>query len=182
LVLFLVCRSLKIAYENFSMNCLISYILFSLAFSANYHPVHVSVLNIELDHSKPTIDFSFKVFTSDLELAIAHNYNVALHLGQPNESPESATRINKYVTDAFSLLIDNKQPGKFEFVKKEINEDAIWLRFRVSGNKNIRELEINNSLLMDIYEDQTNLIIVSLNGKDTGYRLNYGHREVKIKL
>jgi len=43
-------------------------------------------------------------------------------------------------------------------------------------------LTISNMLLMDIYADQTNLVIFSVNGKDSGYRFTINQREAKIKI
>jgi len=162
------------------MICYIFSLFFAL--SAHYHPVHVSILNIEYSSGKPTIDLSFKLFSSDIEFAIAHNYNVALNLGKPNENPKSEEHINKYVSKLFTLQINNNVPSKLVYKNKEINEDATWLYYTIPVSGKVKELEIRNLLLMDIYEDQTNLVIIAINGKESGYRLDYRKQDFKIKI
>ena len=162
------------------MICYIFSLLFSL--SANYHPVHVSVLNIDYSSGKPSIDLAFKLFLSDIELAVAHNYNVALNLDKFKENSESTEQINKYVSALFTIRVNNNVPSELVYKGKELNEDAVWLYYTIPVKKRIKELWIRNLLLMDIYPDQTNLIITAINGKEVGYHLDYKKQEVRIKI
>lgn len=170
-------------YETFEMNSCLCYIFSCfLSLTAHFHPVHVSVLNADLSKEKTSLQLSFKVFTSDLELAIAHNYDVALHLGKPNENPDAMKYISKYFSGVFSIKLNNNPKQELVFIKKTINEDAIWLTFTVSPKNTIKELDINNMVLMDIYMDQINLMILAFNGKETGYRFSFDHPNTKIKI
>ena len=165
------------------MNSCLCYIFSGfLSFSALFHPVHVSILNAELTTGNKSIDLSFKVFTSDIELAVAHNYNVALNLGKPNENKDAIHYIDQYFSNLFFIKINNNYQPKLVFKKKVLNEDAIWVYFTVPLDKKLNELTISNMLLMDIYADQTNLVIFSVNGKDSGYRFTINQREAKIKI
>jgi hypothetical protein len=149
---------------------------------AMMHPVHVSILNVEFNSANHSMDLSFKVFTNDIDLAIGHNYNVALNFGKPNENPEAISYINKYFAEVFSISINNKDHPRLVFVKKEFNEDAVWLHFTIGLNDRVHEFVIKDVLLMDIFEDQTNLVILSINGKESGYRLNIKNRDATIKI
>lgn len=166
------------------MNLCICYIFSCLAsLTTGFHPVHVSILNVEFTTGKPTIDLAFKMFTSDIELAIGHNYNVALNLGKPNESPETVNYLNKYFSGTVEVKLNNNYKPNLVFKKKEFNEDAVWLHFTISPDKRkVTDIDIRDLLLMDIYEDQTNLVIISVNGKESGFRLNINQRNAKIKI
>ena len=43
-------------------------------------------------------------------------------------------------------------------------------------------LKVINKLLLDFFPDQTNLTIVSINGKQTGYTFNYKIQEALINI
>jgi hypothetical protein len=122
------------------------------------------------------------MFTSDFELAIAHNYNIVLNLGKTNENPDAIKHITKYFSYLFTIQINNNNPSKLVYTKKEINEDATWFYFKIPVTGQIKELLVHNLLLMDIYEDQTNLVIFDINGKETGFRFDYTKREFKMKI
>jgi hypothetical protein len=165
------------------MNYCLCYIFsFLFTLSANYHPIHVAILNADLIKGKPSIDLSFKVFANDLELAIAHNYSVALNLGKPNENPNAVTYINKYISGLFSVKINNNYQADLVFTKKVINEDAVWIYFKIPLKEAVKELDISDMVFLDIYEDQVNLMILAINGKEFGYRFNFKQRDVKIKI
>ena len=63
-----------------------------------------------------------------------------------------------------------------------MNEDAVWVHFTVPLEKKIKEMMMSNMVLMDMYEDQTNLVIISINGKEKGYRFTIDKREAKINI
>ena len=146
----------------------------------SYHPVHVSVLNMEYLPEKSMVDLLFKVFTADLEFAIAHNFNVALNLGQPSESPEAEMQINKYLSATFRLMINNNYQPKIVSISKEISEDATWVHVSFPLTEQIHHFTIHNAIFMDLYQDQTNLLIITLNKKETGYRLDFYNREITL--
>jgi hypothetical protein len=160
--------------------------IFSVLFacSAGFHPIHVSVLNIDYAKGNPSIELAFKIFTSDFELAIAHNYNAVMNLGKTNENPDNIKHIDKYFSYIFAIEVNEHDPSKLVYTKKETNEseDATWFYFKVPVHRKVKELLIRNQLLFDIYEDQTNLVILNINGKESGYRFNYSKREIKIKI
>jgi hypothetical protein len=165
------------------MNACLCYILSCfLTFAAHLHPVHVSILNAEYTTKGKSIDLSFKVFTSDLELAIYHNYAAALNLGKPNENPDASKFIDKYLSGAFSLTINNNNQPKLVYTRKAINEDAIWLYYHVPINDKVKSLKIRNLVLLDIYADQTNLLILAIDGKEKGYRFTINQPEETINI
>jgi hypothetical protein len=153
-----------------------------LLFGVHKHPVHISILNLDYSNTKPDIELSFKIFTSDFELAIAHNYNIMLNLGKANENPEANKQIDKYFSYLFTIQINNNSPVKLVYAKKVTNEDATWFYFKIPVTGEVKELLVRNLLIMDIYEDQTNLMIMNINGKETGFRFDYKNREFKIKI
>ena len=124
---------------------------------------------------------SLKLFTADIELAIAHNYNIALYLGLKKENPQVSDQyIEKYLSATLQLIVNNKSQLKIGTIQRTMNDDAIWFNIKIPVNEPVREVKIHDAALMDIYFDQTNLVIVSANKKEKGFRLNFYNREVKL--
>lgn len=155
--------------------------VFTYLSGSYYHPVHVSVLNMEYQAEKSTLELSFKVFTADLEFAIAHNYNVALNLGQNNESKEADLQIKKYLSATFRMLINNKESLQIAGIQKETIEDATWIKAVIPVSAPFQSITVHNALLMDLYQDQTNLLILTMDKKESGYRLDFYNREITVK-
>jgi hypothetical protein len=156
-------------------------ILFSWLIAA--HPVHVSVTNLEISTEKNTIFISQKMFTDDFDLLFYHLYekNIKPLSGKDLSEAELAL-INGYMKDAF-VVESGSTKLPLSFVRKEQNEESIWLYYTCPlPSKNISSLMLTNSLLLQLFDDQTNLVIVTFRGKDTGYTFNYNSWKSEIRL
>lgn len=147
---------------------LIISILLLYIVKAESHPVHVSVCNIEIDGD--TMTLAMKFFQDDFQLALEHNFGKVIDLGKA-DLPPARGLIDNYLTTMFTLSLNKKDTIRLNYLKSEINEDAIWFYYNCEVHQ-LKKLIIHNALLLDIYDDQTNLVIISYNGKQNGYRFN----------
>jgi hypothetical protein len=144
----------------------------------NAHPVHVSVCNLEIEDKNITI--AIKLFSDDFQLALQHNYGVMIELDDLT-SPDNKEILDKYINSALHLLLNKNEPLRLSYTKTDTNDQAIWLYYETEIEK-LRKLKIKNTLLIDIYLDQTNLVIVNHKGRQNGYRFNANHTEQIIEL
>ncbi|MCK4919487.1 MAG: hypothetical protein KAS71_00485 [Bacteroidales bacterium] len=121
-----------------------------------------------------------KLFKDDFQLAIEHNFGKYIVLENADNIPENKM-IEDYIHNMFSLIANTRDTLKLKYKNNELNEEAIWLNYKcyVSGLKNIH---IYNSIFLDIYHDQTNLVIINFNGKQNGYRFNSKNTAEQIDL
>lgn len=156
-------------------------ILFTLFLAA--HPVHVSVTSIDINTEMDTIFISQKIVTDDFGLLFYHLYEKDIKPIQGREFSENELRvINGYMKDAFVIESGNtKLP--LDFVRKDQDDEYIWLYYTCPlPPNNITSLMLTNSLLLQLFEDQTNLVIVTYKGTDTGYTYNYDNWKSEIRL
>ncbi len=146
------------------------------------HPVHVSVLNVEYSSKEKAATISVKAFPDDLELAFMHNYNIMLNLGKDNINPEWEKYVNIYFKKMFSFQINNKTNIPLVFKSYEIKDDAIFLYFSAPVKGKINSIQINNRFLLDVFENQNNLLIISFDGNEKGYNLNSKNYKIDFKL
>lgn len=160
-----------------------SFVLIVLAMK---HPLHVSVTNIEYNRNKKYIDISVKMFVDDFTavLGMKNNRKVDFSTESSTEEKSNMIAINNYFSEHFSMEINNRKIKfvNFEFVQKKINNESVWLSFKIPYEKKINDIKINNSLLIDLYPDQTNLLIVTINGEQKGFNLNNKENSAVIKL
>jgi hypothetical protein len=146
------------------------------------HPVHVSVTNFEYNTKDKAAKLSVKVFPDDFELAFMHNYNLSLNLGTDSIHPEWKKYMDMYFSKMFLLKVNNKTNIPLVFMNYEMKDDGILLYFTAPMSGKIKSLQIDNGILLDIFENQTNLLILSINGKEKGYNLNFNNYKVDLKL
>jgi hypothetical protein len=146
------------------------------------HPVHVSILNFEYSKKDKAAVISVKVFPDDFELAFIHNYNIRLNLGKKDIHPEWEKYLSMYFKKMFSLKINNKCAIPVVFKSYEINDDGIIIKLEAPINSKVKSLQMDNGLLLDVFENQTNLVILSINGKEKGFSLNFSNYKINLKL
>ena len=153
---------------------------FTASFVMAAHPVHVSVCSIEF--SKNGSIMAVKLFSDDFGTVLQNNYNDEFVLSKANEKPYRDYIIN-YVNSNLKITFNRNKSLKFEYDYSEINDDgAIWIYFKAGKPNPAEKMKIVNTLMLDLYEDQTNLLIINQNGKQDGFRFNYKVRELEIDL
>jgi hypothetical protein len=59
-----------------------------------------------------------------------------------------------------------------EFLRSDLNEEAIWLYYTYDHGSRIRKINVRNRIMNEKFDDQTNLLIVSYNNTQNGYRMD----------
>ncbi len=142
---------------------------FILFFSHNgenkLHPVHFSVINMEYIDEKQEFDISFKLFADDFEKIVNKNYNVVLNLGKENQLKNCNNYIDKYIKKNFVVVFDKKAVSKKMIQEKVLvkpEQKSVWLYYKLQ-NKKPHKVLVRNTLMNDLYNDQKNLFIFTIN-------------------
>lgn len=159
------------------MICFLSYIIAGYM-SLFSHPLHVSLTSIEYSSDAKMLSIAVKVNTEDFELAMAHNYEIILNLNKKNELKDCDKYINNYFVQALQIIVDDKDKLKLTLNRKESEEESTWLYFNIPYKEVPRQITIKNALLLDTFMEQTNMVILSLNGKEKGFKLDFNNREI----
>ena len=137
------------------------------------HPVHISVVNLDIT-AEGKIIFSIKFFTDDLEQVINSQNADKISFSKNMKLSSVEKYILAYIADNFRIktnLVD--YVSAYSLKKMTMSEDAIWFFFEVENKKhNFDNLLVENSLMCDFFQDQTNLFIISTKGKEEAYRFN----------
>lgn len=139
---------------------------------ATYHPVHVSYTNVVYVKDKKQFKLLFKIFVDDFDRILQKNYKVQLKLEKGDKKIGHEEIITKYILDHFKIIIDSKDytASRLKFSAFEIKEKAIWLHYTYKFNGKSNNFELWNSLMTDLYPDQTNLLIFGFNGFEDAIR------------
>jgi len=139
-----------------------------------FHPVHVSVANIEYSTQEQKFDISIRLFQDDFEHIIRQKYGVELNIGKENEHKNSSEYINKYVNENFSVKFNGKNidDKKLILKRKKVEDITVWLYYEIKYKPELKNVEIKNSLMTDLYRDQTNLLIFTYKKKQKALTFN----------
>jgi hypothetical protein len=143
-------------------------VLFSLW--SMFHPVHVTMTSIEYAPEsglyKVFVRMSFNDFLKDCKLSPDESQNKKF-----SENNTSAIDVmNKYLNEKLVIKINAKQlSGKLNNMTLVDNDINVNLEYK-SGSKP-ENIMVKNSILTDLFSDQTNMIIVKINDFEKGLKL-----------
>lgn len=134
------------------------------------HPLHISVTEITLDEKEKELEIMLRIFTDDLELAIRNAKNdTELNLLNPSNTTTDKLAW-EYLQPRFKLVADGKvQPVKY--LGHEADEDVLVFYIQVQPVKKFTAIGITNSIITEMYEDQANLINMTVGDETRSLRL-----------
>lgn len=150
--------------------------------SSWYHPIHVSVTNIDLDPVKGHLELSVKIFSDDFQDLIMQKYAVQLRLTEQVGPEQEIDAVNSYIGEALKLEINGQPVEKLNYSRSEIKDVATWFFYTFDFGDRIRKMNIENYIMLEKFEDQTNLVIVAYGDKQNGYRLNNKNTEISFNI
>lgn len=124
------------------------------------HEFHFGKFEIEHNEENSSLEVSMYLFIDDLEEGIISNQGLEkLHLCTDKEIDTANEAMLKYLSDNF-LISQNDETLKMNFIGKEISEDltAVWCYLEIIIPKGANEIKLSNSILMEKFEDQKNLV------------------------
>ena len=147
--------------------------------TANAHPVHVSVCNF--DFGTNGLEVSVKLFRDDLSLAIDFENGIKTDL-MVFDTNEKEEIVCSYIRSKMKIYLNENDELKLEYKGYTLKEDAVWMNFYAVTPQNINNLKVKNTMLVDSFPDQTNLLIVSFPGQQRGYQFDHDVHVIEPKL
>ncbi len=142
-------------------------ILFLGLISASVHKFHIALYQIELASEKKMLQITSRIHIEDLEKALEKKHKKKIFIEAEKNSAEELL-IKEYIINRFSIKV-NEQNKPLNFLSKEIDGDELVCYWNIKNISKINSLEINNSVLIEVFSDQQNLVNVSVLGQKQSY-------------
>lgn len=145
------------------------------------HPFHVSVIEINHNAAEKTLEISCKLFTDDFEKILGKNYNTKVDLINPPDKSRMDSLVKKYVLSHFSLKA-NGRPVIMNYLGFEHETEAAYSYIEVPNVPSLSKLDIVNTLLYDMFDDQIGIMHVTVNGNRKSQKLSYPDKETSLSF
>lgn len=135
------------------------------------HPVHVSVTEIEFDEKERELEVVTRIFWDDLERAIRDERKEPdLNLLERTGSTTTDQLISAYLQPRFRVALNGKQQ-QVKYLGHEVDGEAIVAYTQILNVKRFSAIEVGNTVLTELYEDQSNLVHVTVGENVKSLRL-----------
>jgi hypothetical protein len=130
------------------------------------HPIHISRTEFNYSTKDKEVQVSAKIYIDDFERAIKAQTSKDLKMFTKKELPNANQYIHHYIQENLNIQLDGKN-CKLEMIGKEESEDhlAVWVYLSSDVMSKPKTISIDARYLYEIYNDQRNMIDVSIDGK-----------------
>jgi hypothetical protein len=135
------------------------------------HPIHLSVSEINYSEKDKALQITSRIFLDDLEASIRNQRNdQELDVLEPGKGLTSKQLIADYVVKHFTVKLDGKIQ-KLNFLGFERDDPAVICYIEIENVKKFKTIEVRNEVIMDLYDDQSNIVHVTYKGPVKSFRL-----------
>jgi hypothetical protein len=138
-------------------------VLFVLSSAFTFHKFYVGVFQVDYFKEKKAVQITARLFIDDLEKALHKKHNKHFYISTKDEVIDANSYIAKYLDEKFKIKINNKIQT-IQFLTKEQEENIVICYLKINFKDNIKELDITNNVLSDVFNEQQNLLHLNING------------------
>ena len=143
-----------------------------------FHPIHVSTTNISYNAQDGKLEIICTIFTDDFEAALAKQFHTKTDLTKAEMHAAMDALVKIYVgsnvqvkTGATTLLLN--------YLGFEINKEATDVYIETDKTPPVKKIDVSVSLLHNQFEDQINIVHITINGVRKSEKLDYPDKKVE---
>ena len=138
--------------------------------AAALHKYHMALYQINYAPEKKMLQITSRIHIDDLNKALTKKKKKSISIENEIENNEETLIIKDYLSTRFSIKI-NGQLKTLNFLSKEIEGDEIVCYSNIKGISKINSLEIYNTILTELFQDQQNRINLDVLGSKNSFLL-----------
>lgn len=121
---------------------------------------------MQFNPKEKEFEISVRLFTDDLEEALSRESGQKVQISaKTNTDP----LIEKYIRKHVVLTDSRKQRRPFTYIGHEAEGDANWVYLEMPVDGSFKTAEMQQDVLMDLFDDQVNLVNLQMNGQRKTY-------------
>ncbi|OJJ21855.1 hypothetical protein BKI52_11635 [marine bacterium AO1-C] len=121
---------------------------------------------MEYNPKSRAFEVSLRVFIDDFEKALSGISGKKEALDETNKHEKL---IMQYLQQKFYIINKRGKKKAMTLIGKEFKVDAMWLYIEIPYRESLRKAKFNNSILMEHFDDQVNIVNLKYKGKKESF-------------
>jgi hypothetical protein len=141
------------------------------------HPLHVSTTDISFNKDDNKLEVICTIFTDDFEATIAKKYHLPTDLAKPAMHKAMDELVKKYIAAHIAIKTDATTATLNYLGFEKVNE-AVNVYLESNKTAPFKKVDAEISLLHDQYQDQLNIVHITVSGVRKSTKLDYPDNKV----
>jgi len=157
-------------------------VLFSFALSSfRPHKHYISLTQIEYKPTEKSLQITMRFFIDDLEKAVGSRFDKNLALATADEMKNADVYIERYLENKFKVWVNGTELAP-NYLGKQYEDDQVFFFLEADKVEDIEIIEVQNSMLMEVYEEQQNYIKLRIGDVDKTFILIKANDKEMLKM
>ena len=140
-----------------------------------FHPVHVTLTSVDYAPEDGCLKVFIKMYLDDFLLDAEQDEDIFLNDENKKEITEN------YINQKFIILAnDKKLTGKISNLELPDDEIKVYMEYKTSEKP--KELLVKNLIMTELYNDQSNLVIIKIDNFEEGFKFTSEITEQIFKI
>jgi len=136
-----------------------------------FHPLHISVTEIEYNEKAKALQIISRIFVDDLETAVRSQIGQPnLDILNPGIGQTTEALVAAYLNEHLVIKLDDKVQ-KINLLGYEEENFALVCYIEIEKVESFRTIDVTNTVITEIYDDQSNLVHITYKGPIKSTRL-----------
>ncbi|WP_241077770.1 DUF6702 family protein [Flavimarina sp. Hel_I_48] len=128
-----------------------------MGISTAWHKFYLSVTQVDFIPKEQSVQVTTRLFYDDLEKALQERFDSGIKVEKSYDQKKLDTYINKYIQQKLKITI-NKEQVKMNYLGHKDENDYVVCFIEIKDINTIKSMEIENTLLMDVFPAQKNVV------------------------
>lgn len=160
----------------------LSIVLSSKGIASNKsHKFYHSLTEVYYNSESQSLEIIIKLFTDDIEKALELKSDETLFLGSPKQAGTADQLMESYLKENFRISQSEKRLST-NFLGFESEQDYTHVYLEVEELKQPNSLQITNTILFDLFDEQVNEVNCNLNGTSKRKALNPNKKSITFEF
>lgn len=146
---------------------------------AMVHKFYVAIFQVNHAPEKKMLQVTTRIFVDDLDNALEKKYGRKFHLGEPAQTADELSLMQKYLAERFIVKV-NGRPQPLTYLGNETENNVLICYFRATGIGKISSIQVTSKVLFDFVTEQQNIIQTNINGEKGSLLLTVDNPEGTI--
>lgn len=145
--------------------------------NAARHPLHVSTTDISYNKNDGKLEIVCTLFTDDFENALSKQFKTSADLNKADMHKAMDNLIKSYIANNLHIKAGNTA-ATINYLGFENNHEAIDVYLESDKITQPKRLEANVSLLHNLFDDQINIVHMTVNGARKSGKITFPDRVI----
>lgn len=150
-----------------------------LAFGVHEH--YISLTKINYAEDKKSVQVTMRYFIDDVEKVLESRYELPMELATKDENKKSNLYLETYINQKFKISINDLEQT-YVYLGKEYENDLVYFYLEIENVDDIKNIEVQNSMLVEEFEDQQNFVKLSIGNVQKTFILIKANDKEMLKL